>query len=833
MFAQRPAVSRISTDATIPSVSTAPSLSDDLVATTSLQMSRPETKFMSESHRKIVMTDPVAFRYLEEDEDVVAIVRRVKLEGYELYCVEQWACSRTHPTFTICTYTGDPSHSILVNVLAVPVDEESWSKRLKVYFEAVSQSYVKEKETPLGTLMVTNLNGFPSSLTVVSVPDGDIKKHREDFIVNENLKRMGCSGRAAMSLQFPQSSTIARFHHLYKTSEKIPVYSAVLEIVRYCQIALVLYGKLSLAYADGLLCDPTETAISGWWNEIGLDFHNVEPSDGAFGPTTVAALIGLLVGAYNRLKETGSPVGKDPLDLSTMKKAIGHFQKSYKIDRTRRLDRATLDRLHRVTAKSATEEGGGVSRAIKSTIGTVSGKGGEMIARGLIGGKEKPSIAEVETLDIDQLSQLVVGGKLRWLWQGKELKHPSISSPPDTDDLNGKVFATDERGNFLWTSETHDHPDEFDGLFPEHESKKRDRLREAVGLGSTHRQQSRVNSPDPEPAAGRFLGIPDLIPSRQHSKDYSSKVSTPAYSTHEVVDSPIPMDDSLEGNAETRGQLFLNGLPDRHTHRQALRGFDHIRRESPTERKIQEELSHIRDALQASRYQDFSDRVSFRQPESKILRRTQSASQLREIVAGRVARLPRQLSLSIVVDPLSYQPLEESISEDDDAATSRGLQAQMKAAREKLRKSQDLARKLIITQRGLMPFTEIQVRGVESLEKAGQAQLDEMKTTYYQHLEEYQALQATSTDLVARERSALNESMRRIEMLVQKLDYEISSLQAHLQEVEQSVDDFERSVQEVENNVKMLVQEQEAKPSWLQFFRSYWGSVRIAKASPE
>lgn len=777
------------------------------------------------------MTDPVAFRYLEEDEDTLAIARRVRLEGYELYCVEQWACSRTHPTFTICTHTGDPSHSILVSVLAIPTDEESWSKRLRVYFEAVSQSYVKETDTSLGTLMVTNLNGFPSSLTVVSVPDGDIKKHREDFIVNENLKRMGCSGRAAMSLQFPQPSTIARFHHLYRTSEKAPVYSSVLEIVRYCQIALVLYGGLSPAYADGLLCDLTEAAISAWWNEIGLDFHNVEPSDGFFGPTTVAALIGLLVGAYNRLKEIGSPIGKDPLELSTMKRAIGHFQKSYKMDRTRRLDRATLDRLHRLTAKSAAEESSGVSRAIKSTIGTVSGKGGEMIARGLIGGKDKTSIAEVETLDIDQLSQLVVGSKLKWLWQGKEIKTQSVSSPPEADELHGKVFATDERGNFMWTSENHDHPDEFDGLFPEHESKKRDRLREAVGLGSTHRQHSRVNSPDAEPAPSKFLGIPELITSRQHSKDYSSKVSTPAYSTHEVVDSPFPLEDGPDATAQTRGQLFPYGLPDRHTHRQALRGFDHLRRESPTEKKIKEELSHIRDALQSRNYQDFSDRAALRQPESKVLRRTQSASQLSDVVPGTVARLPRQLSFSIVIDPLSYQPLDGTSSEDADSSTSGGLRMRMKAAREKLRESQDLARKLILMQEDLMPFTDMQVQSVESLERAGQAQLDELNATYYQHLEDYQTLQATSTDLVARERSALHESMRRMEMLVQKLDYEISSLQAHLQEVEQSVDDFERSVLEVELSVKKLVEEKESKPSWLQVFRSYWSPAKGAKVS--
>ena len=160
---------------------------------------------LSQTRKRLVFQDPVAFRYLEEDPATDAIERWRRLQGYEMYVVEQWACSRTHPTFVICTYTGDPSHSILVNVLSVPSDESTWSPRLQIYFQAVSQFHAKEMETPLGTLMVTNLSSFPSALTVIAVPDGDVKKHRNEFIVNENLKRMGCSGRTAINLQPPQT----------------------------------------------------------------------------------------------------------------------------------------------------------------------------------------------------------------------------------------------------------------------------------------------------------------------------------------------------------------------------------------------------------------------------------------------------------------------------------------------------------------------------------------------------------------------------------------------------------------------------------------------------
>ena len=257
--------------------------------------------------------------------------RRRRLEGYELYIVEQWACSRVHPTFVITAYTGLEQHSVLVSVLSVPTNEELWSPRLRVYFNAITQFHARKKETPLGTLMVTNLSGFPSALNVIAVPDGDVKMHRADFIVNENLKRMGCSGRAGLNLSPPIGATQAKFLRVYKISDRISVHSAVIELVKLCQEALLLFGKLAPEYADGLLCDLTEQAINDWWSDIGTEFFNVDPSDGILGPTTVAALLGILLGARNRLNACGAPVGKDAFDVASTKRGIASFQKSQKL----------------------------------------------------------------------------------------------------------------------------------------------------------------------------------------------------------------------------------------------------------------------------------------------------------------------------------------------------------------------------------------------------------------------------------------------------------------------------------------------------------------------
>ncbi|KAI5293740.1 hypothetical protein KEM52_005273, partial [Ascosphaera acerosa] len=368
-----------------------------------------------------------------------------------VYIVEKWACSRVQPTFVINTYTGEPSHTVTVNVLGVPADQSAWSHRLRLYFDAASSHHVHTMDTPLGSLMVTSLSSFPSDLNVIPVPSGDVSDSRSHFVVNEDLKRLGCSGRSGFTLSHPSPTTEAKFYQLYKTSERVPLYEAVIELVKQCQMALSIFDMLAAEYVDGLLCDLTEKAIANWWTEIGTDLYNADPTDGILGPSTVAALLGTLMGARNRLHAYGAPVTKNVFDVSTLKRGIASFQKSQKLERTRRLDRQTLDRLHRVTAKAAAGDvGWAVPRAVKSTVVELGGKGGEMVM-GMVGGKEKAGISEVETLDIERFAQLVIGERSKWLWLGKPRK-----TGIDVFRQHGRdepmVFTQDDQGNYIWTS---------------------------------------------------------------------------------------------------------------------------------------------------------------------------------------------------------------------------------------------------------------------------------------------------------------------------------------------------------------------------------------------
>jgi hypothetical protein len=771
-------------------------------------------------HQKLVFSDPVAFRYLEEDPATIVLERRRRLEGFEIYVVEQWACSRVHPTFIIATYTGDTSHSIIVGVLSVPVDESTWSKRLQVYFKAVSQFHARRMETPLGILMVTNLSGFPSALTVIYVPTGDVRRHREDFIVNENLKRLGCSGRAAMNLQAPPASTIQKFHQLYRTSETVPLYASVMELVKLCQTALVIYGKLLPAYADGLLCDITEKAITDWWSDIGTFFFNIEPSDGILGPTTVAALLGLLMGAYNRLKSSGAPVGKDGTDIPHMKRALAQFQRAQKLEKTRRLDRLTLDRLHLTTAKIARNEGWAVPKAVKSTVAEISGKGGEMVM-GIVGARDKAGIAEVETLDLDRMAQLVTGAKMKWLWQGKAIKSGFDPFGRPSDELNGRVFSTDDAGNYMWTSDKRDSlygtdmARHMNVAYNEKEQNERSgfhRLRDAVAGRSHHPRHSKDGGEVVEASAHKE---PQAEPVRvSEEKPLAEEKLRPdhvlrPYLSH--TPAPAPFTPVSTNEAPKRPTQALRRTTSEKTARQSQAGSsialtDSVgwreKRPRPAERRT--DIETIRNELKSGVYQDFSSAFEYQGAESRVLRRSRSAVKLQPTLVPnpRSNRVPRHLSFSMVEDAvLAHRNYSEDEATNVDAIAPFTVAAIGTASILAQQKAQWILR----MQLQMMRFVESLVANVESLDSSTRDHLEEINTTYYQRLEDYQGLRATSTELVAEEKAVLTESLRRIEMLGAKLDYELSALQSRVQEVEDGIVEFERNVVDVEERARGIV----------------------------
>ncbi|KAL8732997.1 MAG: hypothetical protein Q9166_002395 [cf. Caloplaca sp. 2 TL-2023] len=832
-------------------------------------------------HQRFVLTDPAAFRYLEEDPSTIVLERRRRLVGYELYFVEQWACSRVHPTFVITTFTGLEQHSVLVSVLSVPTNEEAWSPRLRVYFKAIAKYHARKKDTPLGTLMVTNLSGFPSALTVILIPDGDLKKHREDFFVNENLKRMGCAGRAGLSLSYPVQATEAKFNRLYRTSDRIPLYSAVIELVKLSQAALVLFGKLAPEYADGLLCDVTEQAINDWWSDIGAEIYRVEPSDGILGPTTVAALIGLLIGARNRLHAYGAPVAKDVFDLANTKRGVAYFQKSQKLERTRRLDRQTLRQLHRATTKAAkSSEGWNVPRAVKSTVAELSGKGGDLAAGEA---REKAGFADIETLDIETFLQLASGERAKWLWYGKPRKSDTdVFKQLGGDD--GMILENDEHGGYTWSRKQRDsvvddhsryglHAQMSHGLTSNIDGYEKDqalrrnvlksvtgrmtdarsglgRIRDAVGMRGHHHRYSRETGSfsDGESLRERSIRLSDeLVQEPDSAGPVSLRPSGAAVPKDSVAATPSSPRSRRNSSLP---QNPIIGKPDNLFHKD-MPSDKYAAWEVSIESESEEQHSGaVSDAGSAINQGAFpkgapltkhidlhkvnSDMaVSAETPgrhtfgESRLppsLQRTQSQPQLSMPTANKEHyqyRWPRHLSFSTVIDVIAAS--ENELVSSNAAELEARKHPDTAVAWEKTREShaQRLNEILEDLQRDEGFWVTRRVGDIEEVDSHRGRDQEVLDAMYRQKVEEHDALKEASDALLTEEKSGLGEAIKDIETLGAKLEYELTTLESKVEDVENAVSEFERQVEQVEWRAAELHVEDASKHSWL------WWPLRL------
>ena len=834
------------------------------------------------AHQRLVFTDPAAFRYLEEDPSTIVLERRRRLIGYELYIVEQWACSRVHPTFVITTYTGLEQNSVVVGVLSVPTNEDEWSPRLRVYLRAITKYHARKKETPLGTMMVTNLSGFPSALTVIAVPDGDVKKHREDFIVNENMKRMGCSGRAGLNLFTPIGATQANFMQLYRTSDRIPLYNAVIELVKLCQVALLLFGKLAPEYADGLLCDVTEQAINDWWTELGTDYFNIEPSDGILGPTTVAALLGMLMGARNRLNAAGSPVAKDVFDIVNTKRGIAHFQRAQKMERTRRFDRQTLDRLHRVTAKAASGKGWTVPRAVKSTAAELSGKGGE-----LLHGREKAGIGEIESLDIETFVQMGSGDRFKWLWYGKPRKNNRESDVfSNLGGDEGMVLNDNEHGggerrdsvdddpslrhvlsdriylsSSLGSHPTIDHPEKDQGLrkavFKNVTGKATDarsglgRIRDVVGMrglrGHHHKYSKDVD----------FASDRDSFKERPRTSVEEARDSeVKAQASSDPVAQPDSGEQSLVGSQKSsrRGSGFTEDKPraEEYGSKDKSNGviysgkFD--KSASSLESSFPEQGSNDR-----SGYMNAMENASGVRPRTEgrepfddsrrgslSFEDTAAIEKMREFKGQyyptsrlhTTKSLPK-LSANTPVywdrrwpRQLSFTAMvdvlapsvDSGMADQDSIAARENAQTALSLEKSLAMQVGVMRQRLEECESEVAPWVEQKVDDIQAYEERASSDQAKLDLIYHQRLDDYNALHDYSDDRMSQERSNLTEAVKDLEILGAKLDYELSALESKVEDVESGVADFERKVLQVEAKAEGLDDTGEVKVSWLGWF---------------
>ncbi|PVI08367.1 hypothetical protein DM02DRAFT_607789 [Periconia macrospinosa] len=807
---------------------------DSIKSPPSSESARTPSTSEHATHQRFVLTDYVAFRYLEDDPGVTVLSRREKLEGYEIYLVEQWACSRVHPTFIITTYTGDPKDTAWAGVISVSKDESHWSPTMRIYFKALNEYHARRKETNLGTLMITNLNGFPSSLTIIPVPDGDLRKNRELFFVNENLKRLGCSGRLGIKLAEPSSATQAKFYQLYRTSDKVPFHSAVIELVKLCQVALFVFGKLAPEYADGLLCDITERAVNDWWVEFGAEYYTVEPHDGILGPTTVAALLGLLMGARNRLSAYNAPVAKDVFDMDSTVKAISHFQKAQRIQKTRILDRQTLERLRRATAKAATKESWAVPRAFKSTVAELGGKGGEMVM-GMVGAGEKAGIADIETVDIDRFIELVSGERAKWLWYGKPRKSNTndmfnrlpggedASSPSDykrdhsqdnysAAPRNSMEIGLTKRTESAWINDTLER--ERDPYSKRAVIKRAtDKIESGTGF---HRIKDKVNRRNHQPKPSK-----DDVTSPTHHQNQDSHLAAlirqeSSRRSAELGRASMDVDPTFtkvltetpRGSASTLAVEENASLKNK-TNDDSLATV----KPSHTE-KEESKPPTVEPSIAGSIYRgiDLNDKLPFEEASMvpPFLRRTHSTDQLASYLPAERNdnRWPRHLSFSIAEESIltwnSIVPTTTTFPSPLTATASKNLYDEFATQRVLSEEAKRLYHHLSLVSTHDLAWSQTHLSTVTNLDASADQDAEQLDTLYYPALETYQGLREDAHEIISSNRAHLTDALRELTNVGDKLEYEIGGLRSRVDDVEDGVVELERLVVDVEERVREL-----------------------------
>lgn len=787
------------------------------------------------------------------------------LRGYELYLVEQWACSRQSPTLVVTTYTGDDKHEIKVGVLSVPLDESLWSTRLRAYFKSAHQFHARPKDTDLGELMVTNLSNFPSALTVIPVPDGNVSSHRQIFVVNEDLKRLGCSGRAGLALSEPTEATQAKFQQLYRTSDRIPFSSSVTELIRLCQVALCIFEKLAHEYVDGLLCDVTETAIGNWWTEIGAEHYNYEPTDGILGPSTVAALLGMLLGARNRLHWYGAPVSKDVFEIDSTKRGISDFQRSQKLEKTRRLDRQTLFRLHTATAKAAAGETWGVQRAVKSTMTEIGGKRGEIVMD-MVSGKDKGGLADIETLDIDRFITLAYGERPKWLWFGKARRAPTDFS--DNEQELANAYPTKEDAFIAQAKRVQSAPleaemkqrqkDEPNGLHlvpsitpsmtiadsPEKEALRKAVFKSVAGKMSDARSGlGRIKDAVGVTRKGHSRG-PSLITRDDVVEDPFSNPGIHRAGNHATTSSdPAMLGRAFSWKSKPEEYLAAIKRGDSHMTEEILHGVGGSRdpsssTEGSNSRKQRgqqggEPGEAARDAVassidnkgnQATAARGFDGAEPTDEDEAPsdieqgllpsqlpVLDRRHSTGDFgytREHVLNE-SRWPRRMSFGDAEDAvLTWEEIVDVTTNDDsntiDAVATAQYIDHLKAGVDGI-------------VYGMEPWVEGKLKLMNELNERYGHDKEDIGAVYHQLSEACNRVRFQADELLADERAQLTENVKEIEVFVARLDYEINTLVQKVQDVEDGVENFQRQVEEIERRAGALKTQLETE-GWVHWF---------------
>lgn len=426
------------------------------------------------THTSFLIPDTVAFNNLlpyftSSANKSNFSIQEVEMVGYEAYFVEQWISLRNNHN-VIITYTGNEKNRItayhvqsLLNSNSVSDKKnvspfDSWPAEFVSYlFNQLKSEYFVATETKLGCAFITNFAQLDPFLTLINAKTGKILDDYKLYVVNHNLRKIGCGSRSTLTIDEPSKAIEDKFTSAFKINNKISIDYAVVDLVLITQTCLYLFDLIDPIYCDGLFCDKTELAINFWWKiitdvPIAHEVIRIKPPN-ANVADSIQAIIGFTVLCRYLLELGGNTFGvsKDPMDVIKMQSAITKFQKNFKLKITCKFNLPTLIKLidwaqNNKSSQSLTKDLSKMKILVKNTvIDITSGKNLHSIAHNASASpfhlqsrshsnthSDHDQNQMINCQNVDQIRHMSLGKQLNYLCYGGgkqiDLQKNSLSS---------------------------------------------------------------------------------------------------------------------------------------------------------------------------------------------------------------------------------------------------------------------------------------------------------------------------------------------------------------------------------------------------------------------
>lgn len=476
---------------------------------------------------------------------------------------------------------------------------------------------------------------------------------------------------------------------------------------------------------------------------------------------------------------------------------------------------------------------------------------------GMVRGREKGGIADIETLDIDNFAHLVTGQRAKWLWLGKPRKSgidDGFASGPPAADM---MFTTDDHGGYVWTSRRRQSNEDLAGRRSlqgsdhswKHETA--DTLDEKdQNLGRMMRKGVSGKVTDARIGFGRFkdaVGLPGLrshhhkpskegvdmldaafLPTTDNETD-ASKLKHAAdigEVEHDDVHDVEPHEDEEKAGPSSVPKSYdappeivvepVTPVPGSQSPGEAP--------ERPPLSNKSDEDDHDLELCRTRSTEVSNDREHILSQAAMALRRPRSYMDLNQdsYFQRKDNYWPRHLSFSTVEEVV----LTWECIGGKDMKEKPGANLEEAIAHEEMLGSDTrlFSSRILELSQNTVPWVERQVDAVDDLNQILYDRHEEISTIYHERLGTYQKVRERSSDILTDEHSYLMDHMKRVELLGAKLDYELNVLGSKVEDVESGLAEFERHVIDIESRVGAIKGEQQKQSgSWLNWFGRFAG----------